>query len=316
MKTNITLPILLSLFVFPNLIFSQYETHITVAADGSGDYTSIQTALDDTKSFPDQAITIFIKKGVYQEKVRVYSWNTNLTLIGESREETIISWDDHFKKINKGRNSTFHTHTLWVEANDVTLKNLTIQNTAGPVGQAIALTVSGDRVVIENCSILGNQDTLYCTGENSRQYFKDCYLEGTTDFIFGNATAVFDNCELRSLSNSFITAASTTPRQAYGFVFLHCRLTADEKVSKVYLGRPWRAHARTAFISCEYGDHIRAEGWDEWGKESNQQTANYAEWAPAEKLEGRVKWSKKLSKKQAKKYTLKNIFGSWHPGII
>lgn len=303
---------LILIFSIPSQFLSaQYATYITVAADGSGDYTSIQTAIDNTKSFPDQAITIFIKKGVYREKVRVYPWNTNLTLLGEDREETIITWADHFKKIDKGRNSTFHTYTLSVEANDFSAKNLTIRNTAGPVGQAIALSVSGDRVKFDNCSILGHQDTLYCTGESNRQYFSNCHIEGATDFIFGNATAVFENCVIHSLSNSFITAASTTDYQDFGLVFLHCRLTAAEGVDQVYLGRPWRAYARTVFISCTYDDHIRPAGWDDWGKESNHRTAFYAEYAPSQDLSKRVAWAKKLSKQEAKRYQLKKIFEGW-----
>lgn len=293
--------------------FAQYVTYITVAQDGSGDYTSIQTAIDNTKSFPDQPITIFIKKGAYQEKVRVYAWNTNLTLLGEDRENTIISFDDHFKKIDQGRNSTFLTYTLWVEANDFKAKNLTIENTAGAVGQAIALYVSGDRSVFENCSILGHQDTLYCTGENSRQYFSGCFISGTTDFIFGNATAVFEKCTIHSLDNSFVTAASTTPRQTYGLVFLDCQLTAAAGVTEVYLGRPWRAHAKTVFIHCTYGDHILPEGWDDWGQPTNHETAYYAEYAAASNLAGRVSWAKSLRKKHLKKYQLATIFSGWRP---
>jgi pectinesterase len=292
---------------------AQYATSIIVAKDGSGDYTSIQEAINNTKSFPDLPITIFIKKGVYEEKVRVYPWNTHLTLEGEDREGTIISWDDHFKKIDKGRNSTFLTSTLSLEANDCTLKNLTIRNTAGPVGQAIALTVSGDRCVVQNCHIPGHQDTLYCTGEGSRQYFSNCHIEGTTDFIFGNATAVFEKCTLKSLSDSFITAASTTADQAYGFVFRNCTLTAAEDVKKCYLGRPWRAYAKTVFISCDYGAHILPAGWDNWSSTSNEQTAYYAEYAPNQDLQNRVDWSKRLSKKDLKKYSNIKVFSGWMP---
>ncbi|PHN01648.1 pectinesterase family protein [Flavilitoribacter nigricans] len=304
---------LLLLLCFFVTASAQYATYMTVAQDGSGDYTSIQDAIDNTKSFPDQAITIFVKNGVYREKVRIYAWNTRVTLLGEDREKTIITYDDHFKRIDRGRNSTFLTHTLWVEANDFTARNLTIENTAGAVGQAIALSVSGDRCVFENCTILGHQDTLYCTGESSRQYFTDCLIAGTTDFIFGNATAVFDKCTIRSLSDSFVTAASTTPRQHYGLIFLDCRLTAADGVAAVYLGRPWRAYAKTAFINCTYGDHILPEGWDDWGQPTNHQTASYAEYAPSENLEGRVDWAKKLRKKQLKNYKLTTIFSGWTP---
>jgi len=299
------------IFLFCFSAEAQYATYITVAADGSGDYRSIQNAINDTKSFPDQKIRLFIKKGIYQEKVRVYPWNTNLQLIGEDQDSTIITWDDHSKKINKGRNSTFHSYTVSVEANDCVIKNLTIRNTAGPVGQAIALSVSGDRVVVARCKLLGNQDTLYCTGEGNRQYYSDCYIEGTTDYVFGNATAFFEKCQLHSLRNSYITAASTTINQNYGFVFRQCKLTAAEDVDRVYLGRPWRKYAQTVFISCDYGSHILVEGWHDWGNEENQKTAYYAEYAPGHGLNNRVSWSKRLSKKKARKYTTDRVFRPW-----
>lgn len=181
-------------------LFSQYATEITVAQDGSGDFASIQSAINATKSFPDQTITIFIKKGTYREKVRVYPWNPNVTLIGQEKESTIVTFNDHYEKINLGRNSTFHTYTLSIEADKCTVKNLTISNTAGPVGQAIALSVAGDKISVIDCNILGHQDALYCTGNGHRQYYQDCFIEGTTDYIFGNATACFQDCTIRSLS--------------------------------------------------------------------------------------------------------------------
>src|SRR5690606_32970465 len=185
------------------------EYKITVAKDGSGDYVNIQDAIDNAKSFPSQRVEIFIKNGVYHEKVKIHAWNTHISLIGESKEKTIISNDDHFKKIDKGRNSTFLTYTVLVEGNDFIAKNLTIQNTAGDVGQAIALSINADRCYVENCNILGNQDTLYTSGEGFRQYFNKCYIEGTTDFIFGQATVLFEECIIHSKKNSYITAAST-----------------------------------------------------------------------------------------------------------
>src|SRR5690606_29906 len=168
------------------------------AADGSGDYLTIQEAINNTKSFPYQRITIRIKNGIYKEKIEVYEWNTNLSLIGEDPEHTVIVYDDYFKKINKGRNSTFLTPTLLVNASGTILKNLKIMNTAGPVGQAVALSITADKVKVENCSIIGNQDTVYLSGAYNKIYFKDCTIEGTTDFIFGQATTVFENCGIHS----------------------------------------------------------------------------------------------------------------------
>jgi len=196
----------------------QYK--MVVDQDGSGDFTTIQSAIDAAKAFPDKRITIFIKNGIYKEKVRVSSWNNLLSLIGEDEEKTIITWDDYFDKIGRGRNSTFYTYTLLVEANDFTAENLTIENSAGEVGQAVALHVEGDRCVFKNCRLLGNQDTVFLDGEKSNHFFEGCTIEGTTDFIFGQATAVFYQCKIISKSNSFITAASTTHRKPFGFVLL------------------------------------------------------------------------------------------------
>lgn len=297
-----------------NVFAQNYETEFVVAKDGSGDYTSIQAAIDGAKSFPYERITIHIKNGVYREKVKVHSWNTKLSLVGESKDSTIITYDDHFDKMDRGRNSTFHTYTLLVEGNDFHAENLTIENRAGPVGQAVALHVEADRSSFKNCRILGNQDTIYAAGEGARQYFKDCYIEGTTDFIFGQATAVFEDCTIHSKSNSYVTAASTARRTEYGFVFKNSRLTAAEDVDEVYLGRPWRNYARTVFINCWMGDHILPTGWDNWGKPEAEESVFYAEYGnrgPGYKPEKRVDWAHILSEKQLQRYTLDKIFGSW-----
>ncbi|RKD86463.1 pectinesterase family protein [Mangrovibacterium diazotrophicum] len=291
--------------------FADVKYEMTVAKDGSGDFTSIQEAINATKAFPDQPIVIHIQKGIYIEKVRVYSWNTKLTLKGEDANETIITYDDHFEKLNLGRNSTFHTYTLKVEANDFIAENLTIINSSGPVGQAVALHVEGDRCQFRNCRILGHQDTLYAAGEGSRQYYKDCFIEGTTDFIFGEAIAVFDNCTINSKSDSYVTAASTVENQPFGYVFLNCKLTADEGVSKCYLGRPWRDYAKVVYLNCELGGHILPEGWSNWGGTQRDQTAYYAEYQSSgagANTEQRISWSHQLSDKEAKAYTIENIF--------
>ncbi len=298
------------------LSLAQYATEMTVAQDGSGDFTSIQAAIDATKAFPDQRITIYIKDGVYWEKVKVHAWNTLLTLRGESREGTIIRYDDHSKSIGRGRNSTFHTYTLLVQANDFLAENLTVENTAGPVGPAVALAVEADRCAFVNCAFKGHQDTLYVAGEGARQYFTNCYIEGTTDFIFGAATAVFENCRIHSKADSYITAASTPQGIDFGFVFLNCELTADEGVNKLYLGRPWRDHAKTVFINCELGEHIVPEGWHNWNSPEKEQTVFYAEYhsrGQGAAPEKRVAWSDQLSEKEAGEYTVDKIMEGWAP---
>ncbi|WP_303919872.1 pectinesterase family protein [Draconibacterium sediminis] len=289
----------------------QYE--ITVAQDGSGDFESIQAAIDATKAYPPQPITIFIKNGLYREKVCVPSWNNKLSLIGEDRENTIIIWDDYFDKINRGRNSTFFTYTLKVEADDFNAENLTISNAAGPVGQAVALHVEGNRCRFKNCKFLGNQDTAFLDGENSNQLFENCIITGTTDFIFGSATVVFHKCTIISKKDSYITAASTQKNKDFGFVFLDCNLQADEGVHTVYLGRPWRPYAKTVFLNCFLGKHICNEGWAVWSNKEDKTTTFYAEHnntGPGANPD-RVEWANQLSRKEASKYTLKNILGEW-----
>lgn len=293
--------------------------YITVAQDGFGDFTKIQDAIYATPAFPYEKVTIFIKNGTYNEKVRVPEWNTNVVLLGESKENTIITYDDNFSKIGLGRNSTFYTYTLLVEGDDFTASNLTIKNTSGERGQAIALSVVASRAKISNCNLLGNQDTLYLSGKEAKQYFKDCYIEGTTDFIFGGATALFENCTIHSIKSSYITAASTPEGAPFGFVFIDCKLTANSDAKDVYLGRPWRIYAKTVFINCEMGKQIKPEGWENWSKPEAEKKAFYAEYNC--KGEGfqpskRVKWAHQLSKKEASQYSIENILkdknGSWY----
>ena len=292
---------------------AQYSTFITVAQDGSGDFTHIQEAIDNAKAFPDKRITIFIKPGVYKEKIKVPACNTMLTLKGGDRATTIITWDDHFNKIGRGRNSTFYTATLLVQADDFRAEHLTIENTAGPIGQAVALAIEADRCVVRNCWLLGNQDTLYTAGSNSRQYFVHCHIEGTTDFIFGAATALFDSCTIHSKSNSFITAASTPQGNAFGYVFRYCRLSASPGIDSVFLGRPWREFARVAFLYCEIGTHILPEGWSNWQDTERDKTAFYREYknfGPGAGVGRRVVWSHLLTKKEARRYSRENVLAA------
>lgn len=305
-------PIFIGLLVLCSpALQAQDKTILTVARDGSGDYISIQKAIDACKAYPDQRITLFVKNGTYREKLVVPSCNTQLSIIGESADSTIITYDDFFNKINRGRNSTFYTYTLLVQANDFRLENITVENTAGPVGQAIALHVEGDRCVFVNCRILGNQDTLYVAGKFSRQFFTNCTIEGTTDFIFGEATVLFEKCAIRCKTDSYITAASTPEGKPFGFVFQNCRITASENAKKVFLGRPWRIHAKVAFLNCEMGSFILPEGWQNWSKPESEKTTVYAEYGntgPGAATEKRVSWSHQLSKNDAAKFTKEQIF--------
>ncbi|WP_184492570.1 pectinesterase family protein [Algoriphagus iocasae] len=284
------------------------EHDIVVAQDGSGHFKTIGEALDAIRVYLPKPITVYIKPGIYKEKLVILGPVTNVTFEGESPENTIITFDDYAAKDNMG---TFETYTLKVLGNSLTFKNLTIENTAGNVGQAVALHAEGDRLVFENCRFLGNQDTMFASGENSRQLYRNCYIEGTTDFIFGSATAVFENCVIHSKADSYITAASTPEWVEYGYVFKDCKLTSAPEVTKVYLGRPWRDFAITVFINTEMGAHIVPEGWHNWGREKAEQTVFYAEYgsfgAGANSKE-RVVWSHQLTENQAKKFHVYEVF--------
>lgn len=291
---------------------TKMKDSLVVDQNGSGDFRNIQEAINSCQAFPYQRITLFIKNGIYNEKVKIPAWNPKITLIGESREKTIITYNDYFSKINLGRNSTFSTYTLLVEGNDFYAKNVTIQNTAGEVGQAVALHLHSARAMFENCAFLGNQDTVYLSGEGAKNYFKNCYIEGTTDFIFGEATALFDNCEIHSKKDSFITAASTPEGFRFGFVFKDCQLTAAKGISQVYLGRPWRIHAKTVFINCVLGNHITPPAWDNWAKPEAEKTAFYAEYnctGTGFQPQKRVSWSHQLTPQQSEEYTIEAILG-------
>jgi pectinesterase len=287
----------------------QYKYVFTVAKDGTGDYNTIQDAIDAMRVYPLAPITLYIKNGTYREKIELPAPNTDVSFIGENVDSTIIVYDDYS---GKGKHTTFTSYTAKISGNRFRAANISFVNSAGPVGQALALYVDADKAVFTNCKFLGNQDTIFSSGETSRQLFDHCFIEGTTDFIFGPGTAVFNACTIRSKSNSFITAASTPKGNKYGFVFLDCTITADSGVSKLSLGRPWRNYSRTVFLRCNLPAAVTATGWDNWGNPENEKTAFYAEYknsGPGAATAGRVKWSKQLTSKEASGYTLTQIFG-------
>jgi len=323
---KVLLAMMLFLAAWPVLAANKYDNPDTlvVSRDGTGEFRTIDEAIEVCRAFMDYTKVIYVKKGVYKEKLIIPSWLTNITICGEDRDNTIITWDDHanIKMPVGGLDSeaavkgkpmgTFRTYTLKVQGSYITLKDITIENNAAKLGQAVALHTEGDHILVQNCRLLGNQDTVYTGVGGTRVAFYDCYIEGTTDFIFGSSIAWFQNCEIHSKANSYITAASTPAGQKYGYVFYKCRLTADKDVDKVYLGRPWRPFAATIFMDCELGKHIRPEGWHNWNNAKNEETARYAEYG--NKGEGastnnRVKWSKQLTKKEAAKVTLLDAFG-------
>jgi pectinesterase len=297
----------------------------TVAADGSADFNTVQEAINAVPDFRKERTRIFIKSGTYKEKLVLPASKTNVTFIGEDKGSTILTNDDFAQKLNPFGEEigTTGSTSFFVFGDGFHATNLTFENSAGPIGQAVAVRVDGDKVIFDNCRFLGFQDTLYPHGRNSRQYYRNCYIEGTTDFIFGWSTAVFENCEIFSKEGGhYITAASTEEGAKHGLVFLDCTLTGDAPKESVYLGRPWRPFAQTVFINTDMGGHIKKEGWHNWNKPQAEETAFYAEynnsgpgWTPSK----RVDWAKQLSPKAAKKYTVKQILGgsdNWNPSEI
>lgn len=289
---------------------------LVVAQDGSGDYRTIAEALEAVRAFMDFDVQIYVKKGVYKEKLVVPSWVQNVEIIGEDVNHTIITNADHANMNNMG---TFRTYTVKVEGCHITFRDMTIENNAPRLGQAVALHTEGDCLRFINCRFLGNQDTIYTGVAGTRLYFENCYIEGTTDFIFGPSTAWFEGCTVHSKANSYVTAASTPQHIAYGYIFNKCKLTADDGVNKVYLGRPWRPYAYTLFMNCELGRHIVPQGWDNWRNKENEKTARYAEFknnGEGADKSGRVGWAAQLSDKEMKMITFKNVFslsGEWDP---
>lgn len=295
-----------------------------VARDGTAEFRNIDDAIEVCRAFMEYHKVIFVKKGTYKEKLIVPSWLTNIEICGEDRDNTIITYDDHANVFIPGTDrkmGTFRTYTVRVDGNDITFRNITIENNAARLGQAVALHTQGDRLTFVNCRILGNQDTVYTGGINTRLYFKDCHIEGTTDFIFGPSTAWFENCTILSRTDSYITAASTPQNVEYGYVFNRCKIVAAEGVGKVYLGRPWRPYAHTLFMNCQLGKHILPVGWHNWSNTQNETTARYCEYdnhGEGAATKERAAWTRQLTRKEAAKVTLENVFrqnGGWMPNV-
>ena len=258
---------------------TQRDCDFVVAADGSGDFTTVQAAIDAVPAFrKSHRTTIRVKCGVYREKVIVAPCKINISLVGD--DGAVIAYDDYAQKPNRfgEETSTSGSATMYIYAPDFYAENITFQNTAGPVGQAVACLVSADRCCFRHCRFLGHQDTMYTFGEGCRIFFDQCYIEGTVDFIFGWSTAIFDKCEIHSLQNGFLTAPSTMQGEKHGYVFYDCKMTANAGVDSVYLSRPWRPYAQAVFVRCDLGQHILPVGWDPWDKEHPEETVLYAEY--------------------------------------
>ncbi len=313
-----------------------------VAQDGTGQFLTIQEAIDNIPEDNSSRINIYIKDGVYKEKLDINK--PSVSLIGTHRDLVKITFDDYADKLlDSGKKmGTFGSYSCIVTGDRFLAENITFENNAGKgseVGQAVAMYVDADQTEFHNCAFLARQDTVFTAPlppkpiegssfggprdglekRHCRSYFKHCCIEGDVDFIFGSATSVFEDCEIHSLDlnrtdvNGYITAASTPFDQDYGYVFINCTLLSKAAARTVYLGRPWRDYARTVFINTWMGEHIKSEGWHNWDKPHAENTAFYAEYnssGPGGCMDKRVSWAKILTDEQVKDYKLENIFGS------
>lgn len=291
---------------------------LVVAKDGSGDFFTVQEAVNAVPDYRKNIrTTILIKEGTYKEKLMIPASKNAISLIGDG--EVKITFDDYAGKDNIfGENKgTSGSASCYIYAPDFYAENITFENTSGPVGQAVACFVCADRAYFKKCSFLGFQDTLYTYGKGCRQYYEECYIEGTVDFIFGWSAAVFNRCHIHSIGNGYITAPSTDNGQKYGYVFYDCDITAAEGVDKVYLSRPWRPYAQAVFIRCNMGRHIAPEGWDNWKNAENEKTVFYAEYqskGEGANVKRRVGYSKQL--KDLNGYGIEDVLegnDGWNP---
>jgi pectinesterase len=297
------------------------QPDVTVAADGSGQYTSLQDAISAAPMKTDPATprwVIFVKAGTYRERIYVQRERGNIHVLGEDREKTVVVYNQHANLPGPDGKpiGTFRTPTVQIDGDGMIWENLTLANDAGPVGQALALRADGDRLEFRRCRFLGWQDTILVN--RGRHYFVDCYIEGHVDFIFGAATVYFDRCHIHVLKDGYITAASTPKDQPYGYVFADCRITGADGV-QTFLGRPWRAYAQTVFVRTEMSAAVRAAGWNNWNKPDAEKTTFYAEFGstgPGANDAARVKWAKPLTAAEAAALTPHKVLAGadgWDP---
>lgn len=293
---------------------------LTVAADGSAKYRTVQEAVMAVPSgTAESPVVIRIKPGVYRELVYIQREKRFFSLVGEDASKTVITFDlnANLKGLDGKPIGTFRTPTVQIDADDFTAEKITFENAAGPVGQALAIRVDGDRAVFHDCRFLGWQDTILLN--RGRQYFENCYVEGHVDFIFGAATAFFERCHIHALKDGYLTAASTPFDRPYGFVFRDCRITGASPEARTYLGRPWRANSAVTFIDTEMSEVVRPEGWHNWNFPEREKTVRYAEYGSRGRganPSARVKWARQLTKAEAKSITPQKVLGGddgWNP---
>jgi pectin methylesterase-like acyl-CoA thioesterase len=346
-KKNITFCLFLTLFLHGCNSSAEVPTQqadFVVAPDGSGDFTKIQDAINAAPSYSDHPVIVYIKRGLYNtEKLIIPSAKKNITFIGESREETIISY--HIYNCTTGLNGKCPAEdaalwpvellvtsaTLTVQGDGFRAENLTIQNTAEPLGQAQAVTLQADKVVFINCDIKGYQDTMYLWTAGKRSYYEGCIIVGRTDYIYGAGIAFFQSCEIRSWGKGWITAPSTPANQPYGFVFNECKITyvnnsprAGDDGQSVRFGRPWHEYPKVAWLYCELTGMINPEGWgDTWNMayaatSTGLHLYEYKNTGPGSDMSGRASWVglRALTDDEALNYTIRKVLGGsdgWKP---
>jgi pectinesterase len=288
------------------------QTNITVAADGSGQFKSVQEAIMSVPSgTAANPVVIHIKPGTYRELIYIQREKSFFRLLGDDAENTVITFNLYAGMTNLDGKplGTFKTPTATIDADHFTADNITFENSAGPVGQALAIRVDGDHTAFHHCRFLGWQDTMLLN--RGRQYLSDCYITGHVDFIFGAATAWFENCQIHCLRAGYITAASTSADEPYGFVFSHCQVTGAPG-AKTFLGRPWRVHASVTWLNCEMSEVVRPEGWFDWKKPESHATVRYGEFnstGPGGNSSARVSWSRQLTAEEAETMTVERVLG-------
>jgi pectinesterase len=294
---------------------------IVVALDGSGNFKSVQEAIMSVPAATaDSPVIIRIKPGTYKELISIQREKRFFRLIGEDATRTVLTYNLHANIVGSDGKpiGTFRTPSTQIDADDFVAENITFENSAGPVGQALAIRVDGDRAVFRNCRFLGWQDTMLLN--RGRQYFENCYIEGHVDFIFGAATAWFERCHIHALRDGYLTAASTPQDVAFGFVFSHCKITGAANV-KTCLGRPWRAYSAVTLLETEMSEAVRPEGWHNWNFPEREKTVRYAEFASrgaGANSHARVPWSRQLTRSQARAITIRRVLSGsdrWNPKL-
>jgi len=283
--------------------------NFVVAQDGSGNFTTVQAALNAVPSNSTSRTVIFIKNGTYQEPLTLASNKPNVTLLGQSETGVTLTYNRAADTVNPSTGVTFGTGgsaSFYINAAGFYANSLTFQNSSTTAHDpALAISIGGDKAVFVNCQFLGPDDTIY--GDRCRQYFQNCYITGNTDFIFGPSTAVFQGCELHSHGGTALTAASTENYVTYGYVFLDCKVTADSGV-KTDLGRPWRQYAAVSFQNCDLGSVINPGGYDDWNNTANDATVRYSEYNNTSTgTVSRVPYDTILTAAQAAAYTTLNV---------